>query len=128
MTSIRKPILCLDFDGVIHTYTSGWKGAHVIPDKIVPGALEFMKAASEHFHIYIFSSRSHQEGGILAMQLWLSAALIDAGMDGEKWTQQIQFPTEKPPAKVSIDDRAFQFTGNWPDINELVVFKPWNMR
>ena len=27
-----KPILCLDFDGVVHSYTSGWKGADVIPD------------------------------------------------------------------------------------------------
>jgi hypothetical protein len=34
---MRKPILCLDFDGVLHSYTSGWKGAAVIPDPPVPG-------------------------------------------------------------------------------------------
>ena len=37
-----KTIL-LDFDGVIHSYTSGWKGAGVIPDPPVPGAIDFLR-------------------------------------------------------------------------------------
>lgn len=123
----RKPILCLDFDGVIHSYKSGWKGAQVIPDPPVKGALEFLKEASEHFHIYIHSSRSHQPGGICAMQLWLSVKLEEAGLMGD-WAKAIIFPTEKPPAKVTIDDRALTFTGVWPTINDLKDFKPWNMR
>ena len=40
---MSKPILCLDFDGVIHSYASGWKGADVIPDAAVPGAMEFLR-------------------------------------------------------------------------------------
>ena len=27
-----KPTIILDFDGVIHSYTSGWQGADVIGD------------------------------------------------------------------------------------------------
>ncbi len=42
-----KPILCLDFDGVIHSYTSGWKGADVIPDPPVEGAMQFIWDATE---------------------------------------------------------------------------------
>ena len=64
-----KPILCLDFDGVIHSYTSGWKGADVIPDPPVDGALDFLERASAHFDVQIFSSRSNQPGGIEAMAI-----------------------------------------------------------
>lgn len=66
----RKPILCLDFDGVCHSYTSGWKSATVIPDQRVPGLFEFLIEAGEHFELNIFSSRSNQDGGIDAMKEW----------------------------------------------------------
>jgi hypothetical protein len=55
---VSKPILCLDFDGVIHSYSSGWKGAAVIPDPPVPGALPFIVAAMEKFTVAIHSSRA----------------------------------------------------------------------
>ena len=42
-------ILCLDFDGVIHSFTSGWRGAGIIPDPPVPGALDFIKDATGEF-------------------------------------------------------------------------------
>ena len=38
----------------------------------------------------------------------------------------ISFPESKPPALVTIDDRAVLFTGVWPDVAELRRFKPWN--
>ena len=57
---MTKPTLVLDFDGVIHSYTSGWKGADVIPDPPVDGAIAFMLGALLHFDVVIFSSRSNQ--------------------------------------------------------------------
>lgn len=128
---MAKPILCLDFDGVIHSYTSGWKGADVIPDPPVPGALQFIASATEHFTVAIFSSRSHQPGGIAAMCEWLGYWSVDKehGMpddfDHGTWGA-IQWPTEKPPALVTIDDRAITFTGEWPSVETLLNFKPWN--
>jgi hypothetical protein len=46
---MAKPILSLDFDGVIHSYTSGWKGADVIADPPVPGAFQFIGEALQVF-------------------------------------------------------------------------------
>jgi len=117
-----KKTLCLDFDGVIHSYTSGWQGADVIPDPPVPGAIEFIRKALETFKVVIYSSRSHELGGITAMKNWLEEYadldLVDA----------LDFPTYKPSAFITIDDRALTFNGTWPDMKTLLDFQPWNKR
>lgn len=132
-----KPILCLDFDGVIHSYTSGWKGAHFIPDPPVPGAMAFLVEATKHFKVCIFSSRSHQEGGINAMTAWIDHHLsieygwdkgADAVAEANRVRNNVEYPIEKPPAVVTIDDRALTFDGTWPSMKELLDFKPWNKR
>lgn len=134
---MTKPILCLDFDGVLHSYTSGWKGAHFIPDAPVPGAMAFLVEAVKHFDVAIYSSRSGQEGGLKAMQSWVdhwltvefgwdSPQQADAVMAANSVRNNVKWPTEKPPAMVTIDDRAITFTGKWPSIETLQAFKPWN--
>lgn len=123
-----KPILCLDFDGVIHSYSSGWKGADVIPDPIVPGTADFLLAAVDIFDVQIFSSRSHQENAIFAMQDWLEIELGKELENAYYIVSRIKFPKEKPPAMITIDDRAITFTGTWPTCAELLAFKPWNKR
>lgn len=61
---MTKPILCLDFDGVIHSYTSGWKGADVIPDPVVPGFFEKAEEYAQHFKLVIFSFMAENTDGI----------------------------------------------------------------
>lgn len=129
--SERKPILCLDFDGVIHSYASGWQGAAVIPDPPVPGAMEFIIHASERFRVCIFSSRSRQPGGIDAMKGWLRMYLtlvMDTYAEADEVFARVEWPDEKPPALVTIDDRAITFTGDWPSLDEIAAFQPWNKR
>lgn len=154
---MNKPILCLDFDGVLHSYNSGWKGATVIPDPPVPGALEFVVGALDRFTVAILSSRSHQWFGRYAMKRWLRKHLIaaagkdfsdtpewwagriaetafaDPWADEVRWAAdrviaEIQWPLHKPSAMVTIDDRAITFSGVWPSIEELLAFKTWNAK
>jgi len=127
---LAKPILCLDFDGVIHSYVSGWQGPTTIPDPPVPGTFEFMRAALEHFTVAVFSARSHQPGGIAAMQTWLAewaARELPAGAD-LAFLDALTWPTEKPLAFVTLDDRAVTFTGEWPSLEWLRAFRPWYKR
>ena|SRR3990167_7389483 len=132
---MNKPILCLDFDGVLHSYKSGWMGADVIPDDPVPGAIEWLRSLLgvpedegigdryKDFRVCIYSSRSNQRGGIRAMRKWL----MKHGLTKYE-VELIDFPKIKPPAFLTIDDRAICFDGSFPDPSELLKFKPWYQR
>lgn len=122
--SRRKPILCLDFDGVIHSYKSGWKGETIIYDPPVDGALDFIQAALEHFRVMIYSSRSSSPGGIAAMKEWLFGHCRNQH-HRDFWWLDIEWPASKPAAKITIDDRAILFTGKFPPLEELINFKTW---
>lgn len=124
---MTKPILCLDFDGVIHSYTSGWKGIDVVADPPVPGVFEFLEEAVKVFHVCILSSRSHQEGGVKAMKDWFyrHAQEYLKYQEDNSWILEIEFVYEKPAAFLIIDDRAMTFTGKWPVVADLLKFKPW---
>lgn len=129
---MNKPILCLDFDGVIHSYTSGWKGADVVADPPVAGAFDFIRDAAEHFSVQVYSSRSKDPDGIEAMRAWFRQ-WDDADYDQELHSDGIlsfidAFPHQKPAAFLTIDDRALTFNGEWPDIGMMRAFKPWNKR
>jgi len=129
---MSKPILCLDFDGVIHSYKSGWKGAAMIPDPPVDGAMKFIWDASEHFTIAVFSSRTNQPGGLSAMKSYVQTHFKDywgthVTQTDDIWSD-IQWPTEKPAAFLTIDDRALTFDGTWPRIEDLKAFQPWNKK
>lgn len=130
----KNPIICVDFDGVIHSYKSGWKGADVIPDDPVPGAIEWlllhlpvpdalgMAPPYEGPEPVIYSARSSQRGGIAAMREWLTKHGVD------EWYFRdniLKFPKEKPPAFLTLDDRCICFTGTFPTSKEMLEFRSW---
>jgi hypothetical protein len=132
-----KPILSIDFDGVLHSYTSGWKGARNIPDPPIPGAIDWLKSlipvgddvcgmdtiSSHAFQVAIFSSRGRYLGGRKAMKKWLMKYGITSYQ-----LENIKFPILKPPSFILIDDRALQFRGYYPPEDDLKEFKPWRYK
>lgn len=140
MAGESKYIICCDFDGVLHSYTSGWQGhSSIIKDGPVPGAMEWVTqiARDERFELAIYSSRSKEAGGRIAMSDWLHTHLTKffenwGGLDhqnarvwAEKVVARLTFPTQKPAASMTIDDRAFHFQGRFPTPEWLLGFKPW---
>ena len=121
-----KPILCVDFDGVIHSYTSGWQGASVVSDPVVPGFFDWLEETTKLFQVVIYSSRSKDPFGIIAMQDWLDEQYDKTGRISPM--PSVEFAHEKPAAFLTLDDRAICFNGTWPDPAEMRSFKPWNKK
>lgn len=118
MDTKRKPTICLDFDGVINSY-SKWTGYDDIPDPIVEGAKDFINEAKSEYKICIFTTRAKTESGKFAVKEYLEKNDIEVS--------DIEITDTKPPAIVYIDDRAICFTGSFTGLlDKIKVFKPWN--
>lgn len=136
--------LCVDFDGVLHAYTSGWQGGARVTDGPVPGAMEWLYAMVGHgYDVSVFSTRSSTDEGIFAMQSaikhWMAHWLHNVGLDGDSLVpmtlcesmaggivNSLHFPRAKPAAWLTIDDRALCFRGEFPSIETIESFRPWN--
>lgn len=141
-----KPIVCVDFDGVIHGYQSGWKGAGVIPDPPVPGAIQaLIDLHDAGLSVAIYSARSRNVFGRYAMRQWMRKHLGEHWLkgnhvpgyleaeclgDAESAVNYFLWPWFKPSAIMTIDDRALTFNGDWSDPRfsaaGLRSFRPWN--
>jgi len=128
----KKPILCIDFDGVIHAYTSAWVDALTITDDVTPGFFEWAEQAAKYFTLVIYSSRSKQPGAIDAMMAWFydqrKKWRAQGGMHAIDAPLTFEFAHEKPAAFLTIDDRCVRFEGDWSklDPQSLRTFRPWN--
>lgn len=114
-----KQTVVFDFDGVIHSYKSGWQGSTHIPDPPVTGIHEALRQIKEAgYEIVIVSTRCATDEGLFAVELWLHKWHLDTLVD--------KVCKEKPPAIVYIDDRAICFDGK-PEtlLDKIKAFKPW---
>lgn len=138
---MKTPILCIDFDGVIHSHSSGWKGPRDIPDPPVRGAIKWLRSLLSDpestcsfaprfldFDVQIYSSRSRYIGARRAMKKWLRNEFKMAGYSDDL-VELIKFPTKKPPASILIDDRGFKLQGYFPTVEEMKgMLKPRNKK
>lgn len=44
---------------------------------------------------------------------------------GQRGLEDVRFPLHKPPAFLTLDDRAMCFRGEWPSVDRLAAFRPW---
>lgn len=98
--------LCIDFDGVLHAFRTGWQGHDVVADGPVPGAVRACwKLHEAGWKLYVLSSRMHLE-------------------PVQEWLDRHDFPPMtltrvKPIAMAYIDDRGVRFDGDWESVRKL---------
>jgi len=107
-----RPSIAIDFDGVIHKYSEGWKDGSIYDDPI-PGVRDALRLLQEKYHIIIYSTRNHdrvvrgehQKNQLKEVKEWLTK--YDIPYD------HIQADPGKPLCKLFIDDNAYRFEGDW---------------
>ena len=115
--------VAVDFDGVIHSYTSAWHSPEFIPDPPVEGAIQWLcQMAVDNFDIVIHTTR--------AATAWGRQAVFEY-IRKHGFTGPIKdITTEKPSALIYLDDRAWRFEGpgTFPSKEQIHRAIPWNKR
>ena len=117
MSDRKRPYrIGLDFDGVLHSYTSGFTGIEP-KDPPVKGAVKFVcKLKDAGFEVFVFTARLAGENWSAAHEMAIRAWLVENNfpclqITGEKWH-----------ADLYIDDRGYRFTGDFTEL-ESKLFK-----
>jgi len=108
-----KKTIAIDFDGVIHKYSEGWKNGEIydIPNE---GAIESItKLIQTGYRVVIFTCRESEQ--FSEIKEWLQRRGINYPT-----LQKIEITNKKPIALIYIDDRGMRFT-NWKDMMNYFV-------
>ena len=106
-----------DFDGVIHSYTSGWQGITVANDPPTEGLKDAItRIRDDGYNVVVVSARCAESDGLETVVNYLASneIVVDAVL------------AHKPPAIVYIDDRAICFDGKPGTLlDQIREFEPW---
>lgn len=141
--------IAIDFDGVVHSYSKGWKDGSVY-DLPIDGVFESIKQLFDQgYSVFIFSTRSSRQ-----IKRWLIPLIMDSdyivngiGNDPAEyiwpkygftckripfwkkfWNEKnvLGITKRKLPAHVYVDDRALLFKGSWKvTLDEIRNFKTY---
>lgn len=104
--NFMKKDICIDFDGVLNTYTH-WQGEDYLFE-MKDGCDEFLKKLSQTYNITILTTRKPH-----LVTKWL-----------EKYNLQTyikQVTNQKIPAIAYVDDRAIAFNGNYDKLFSDII-------
>lgn len=103
-----KYTVVLDFDGVIHSYSSGWRGKTCIPDPPVPGIREEIYKMRQIYRVVVVSTRCDTQDGMDAVKAYLkqNGIEVDAVMK------------EKPPLLRTLTIVQFVLTDRRMDCSK----------
>jgi hypothetical protein len=128
-----KPTVAIDFDGVMHSYERGWDDGSVY-GTVVPGFWDWAYEAAKHFRLVIVSSRLSNPHQAVEVANWLQTQ-HQAFCTERQLIQplpDLELSWSRPPAWVTIDDRAVRFDGDWlaPELQpeNLLGFLPWHYK
>ena len=102
---------------------------------LLMGFFEWAIKANELFTLIVYSSRSKDLNHQTEMVNWIRDKYVAWYIESifnetiPSFAELFQFAHEKPPAFLTIDDRAITFNGDWNDAqfdpSALIAFKPW---
>ena len=124
---MNKPIIAVDFDGVIHRYSKGWFDGSIYdtPKDNVEIALQWF--LDEGYEVVIFTTRADDR-------------IIDGKLQKSQYDEVVEYLKKynipysrvhqgigKPLYKLLIDDNAIRFTGSWietfSEINKILKLR-----
>jgi len=124
MCNYTKNAIAIDFDGVIHKYSEGWKDGTIYDDPVEGAQSALMKLKTDYW-VYIFTSRDVPDvvNWMNSPKFWGNGEMgfrTIAMPEGTRFWQGSKFgevavSNRKLPAIYYIDDRGIRFT-NWKDI------------
>ena len=99
--------MAIDFDGVIHNFDKGWHDGSCYGDPL-PGSLQAIKRLSERYNIIIFTAKAKPSRPLVNGKT--GTELVREWLTKHNVMQYIQdITSEKPRAKIYIDDNGYRF-------------------